>query len=87
MKNEKVYVYIGRFQMAHKGHEETIKHALEQSDRLVILVGSSDLARDSKNPFTFEERKQVLDAMSSRLAQAEWAKGRSVKITNPRLRI
>lgn len=80
MKNEKVYVYIGRFQMAHAGHEATIKHALENSDRLVILVGSSDMARDSKNPFTFDERKQVLDAMSSRLAQAEWAKGRSVKV-------
>lgn len=80
MKNEKVYVYIGRFQMAHAGHEATIKHALENSDRLVILVGSSDMARDSKNPFTFDERKQVLDAMSSRLAQAEWAKGHSVKV-------
>ena len=80
MKNEKVYVYIGRFQMAHKGHEATIKHAIEQADRLVILVGSSDLARDSKNPFTFTERKQVLEAMSQRLAQVEWAKGRSVKI-------
>lgn len=80
MKNEKVYVYIGRFQMAHSGHEQTIKHALENSDRLVILVGSSDLARDPKNPFTFDERNQVLDAMSTRLAQEEWAKGRSVKI-------
>ena len=80
MKNEKVYVYIGRFQMAHSGHEATIKHALENADRLVILVGSSELARDPKNPFTFAERHQVLDAMSSRLAQEEWAKGRSVKI-------
>ena len=80
MKNEKVYVYIGRFQMAHAGHEATIKHALENADRLVILVGSSELARDPKNPFTFEERHQVLDAITSRLAQEEWAKGRSVKI-------
>lgn len=80
MKNEKVYVYIGRFQMAHSGHEATIKHALENADRLVILVGSSELARDPKNPFTFAERHQVLDAMSTRLAQDEWAKGRSVKI-------
>lgn len=80
MSKEKVYVYIGRFQMAHKGHEATIKHALENADRLVILVGSSELARDSKNPFTFNERRQVLDAMSSRLAQDEWAKGRQVKV-------
>lgn len=80
MKNEKVYVYIGRFQMAHKGHEATIKHAIQNADRLIILVGSSELARDPKNPFTFNERYQVLEAMSMRLAQDEWAKGRSVKI-------
>lgn len=66
--------------MAHKGHEETIKHALKNTDRLVILVGSSELARDPKNPFSFSERQQVLDAMCTRLAQEEWSKGRSVKI-------
>lgn len=80
MKHEKVYVYIGRFQMAHKAHEATIKHAIEQADRVVILVGSSELARDERNPFTFEERKSVLDLISLRLAKEEWGKGRTVKV-------
>jgi nicotinamide mononucleotide adenylyltransferase len=26
---EKVYVYIGRFQLLHEAHKETIRHALE----------------------------------------------------------
>ncbi|AZU98078.1 nicotinamide-nucleotide adenylyltransferase [Salmonella phage SE_PL] len=77
---EKVYVYIGRFQMTHGGHEAVIKHASQKADRLVLLVGSSELARDPKNPFTFEERKSVLEAMSQRIVSEEWSKGRSVKV-------
>lgn len=80
MKQEKVYVYIGRFQVAHNGHEGVIKHAVENTDRLVILVGSSELARDPKNPFTFDERKSVLEGLADRLAGEERAKGRDVKI-------
>lgn len=77
---EKVYVYIGRFQMAHVGHEAVIKHAASKADRLVLLVGSSDLARDPKNPFTFSERKSVLEAMAQRIVSEQWSQGRSVKV-------
>ena len=80
MKNENVYVYIGRFQPAHTGHEAVLKHAIEQSDHLVVLVGSSDQARSPKNPFTFDERKKVLEGITTRLVQDEWAKGRKVII-------
>jgi|AGFT01.1.fsa_nt_gi cytidyltransferase-related domain len=80
MSKEKVYVYIGRFQMTHRGHEEVLKNAIEKADRVVLLVGSSELARDPKNPFTFDERKTVLEAMAQRIASEEWSKGRSVKI-------
>lgn len=66
LKNEKVGIYIGRFQMVHKGHVEIIKKALKQYDRLIILVGSSEIARDPKNPFTFNERKDILDAIIQR---------------------
>ncbi|AKJ73571.1 putative minor tail protein [Salmonella phage 40] len=66
--------------MTHGGHEAVIKHASQKADRLVLLVGSSELARDPKNPFTFEERKSVLEAMSQRIVSEEWSKGRSVKV-------
>lgn len=79
MHNEKVYTYIGRFQIFHKGHEETLRYAMSKADRLVVLVGSSGIARDPRNPFTFEERKSVLVAALERLAKVEWAKGRKVK--------
>lgn len=77
---EKVYVYIGRFQIAHKGHEAVITHAAEKADRLVLLVGSADLARDPKNPFTFDERKSVLEAMAQRIVSEQWSQGRSVTV-------
>lgn len=79
MSKEKVHVYIGRFQIPHIGHEATIKNALQKADRLVLLVGSSELARDPKNPFTFEERFKVLDSICERIAKEEWSKGRHVK--------
>lgn len=78
--NEKVYVYIGRFQIAHNGHEAVLRHAVQHADRVIIQVGSSELARDPKNPFIFEERESVLNQLANRLAQEEWAKGRSVII-------
>lgn len=37
-----VYVYIGRFQLPHVGHESVMKHALGNCDHLVLLVGSSE---------------------------------------------
>lgn len=55
-----VYVYIGRFQIPHVGHESVMKHALGNSDHLVLLVGSSEGGRTTKNPFSFEERKEML---------------------------
>lgn len=67
LKEEKVGVYIGRFQMIHKGHVDIIQKALKQYDRLIVLVGSAEIARDPKNPFTFEERKNVLDSIIERL--------------------
>lgn len=52
--------YIGRFQPYHLGHDMVIKEALKISERLVILVGSSNQPRTPKNPWTFEERRQMI---------------------------
>jgi len=60
MSKIKVGVLIGRFQILHTEHVRLIEHALQNSEQLIILVGSSDIARDPKNPFTFEERKSVI---------------------------
>ena len=53
-------VFIGRFQPLHLGHEHTIRHALDRVERLIILVGSANVARDPRNPFTFAERAAMI---------------------------
>jgi bifunctional NMN adenylyltransferase/nudix hydrolase len=59
-KTNKIGVYVGRFQPLHKGHFETIKRALASVDKLIILVGSSGIPRNPKNPFTFLERSWMI---------------------------
>ena len=53
-------VFIGRFQPLHTGHEHVIARTLEQVERLIVLVGSANVARDPRNPFTYAEREAML---------------------------
>lgn len=53
-------VFNGRFQPLHNGHVEVIRRAGELAEKVIIIVGSSHQPRTFKNPFTFEERKNLL---------------------------
>ncbi len=55
-------VFIGRFQPFHNGHKAVIDAALKQAKEVVVVVGSSFAARSIRNPFTFEERKAMIEA-------------------------
>lgn len=55
-------IFVGRFQPLHVGHQFVIDKALELSKRVIILVGSATTARSPRNPFTFEERKAMIEA-------------------------
>ena len=59
-KQYKVAVLIGRFQPFHNGHLANVKKALEIADHVQILVGSSFQPRTPKNPFTYEERAEMI---------------------------
>lgn len=59
-------VFIGRFQPLHIGHQHIIDRALENADRLIILVGSADTARSIRNPFTLQERTGFLSSSYSK---------------------
>jgi bifunctional NMN adenylyltransferase/nudix hydrolase len=56
-------VCIGRFQPFHNGHKAVVDTALEQAKEVIIVVGSSFAARNIRNPFTFEERRQMIKAV------------------------
>ncbi len=55
-----VTVYIGRFNPFHNGHAHVLKRALETSKLVIVLIGSSGAARNSKNPLTFLERMGMI---------------------------
>ena len=60
MQKYDLLAYIGRFQPYHLGHEMVILEALKIADRLVVLVGSSNQPRTPKNPWTYQERKEMI---------------------------
>jgi bifunctional NMN adenylyltransferase/nudix hydrolase len=59
-------VVIGRFQPLHNGHLSLIREALSGSDRVAIVLGSHNAARNLRNPFTTRERREMIaNAMTS----------------------
>jgi len=58
--NPALAVVIGRFQPLHAGHLVLIRKALSVAPNVLILVGSSHQARTIKNPFSYEERHDMI---------------------------
>lgn len=79
-------VFIGRFQPFHNGHKAVIDAALEQAKEVVIVVGSSFAARNIRNPFTFEERKAMIEACftDTKYFSYDGAQGR---VKSPRIHV
>lgn len=63
MKEYKAAVFIGRFQPFHNGHLEVLKHGLEIAENVVIIIGSDRAAVDIRNPWTFDERKSMIESV------------------------
>ncbi|MGI9464538.1 MAG: adenylyltransferase/cytidyltransferase family protein, partial [Aestuariivirgaceae bacterium] len=57
-----ILVFIGRFQPFHLGHQSIVDMALEQAHRVIVFIGSADSARSIKNPFTYQERRDMIAA-------------------------
>lgn len=53
-------LFIGRFQPLHRGHASAIEKALAEVETLIVGVGSAEKHHTRDNPFTCEERKQMI---------------------------
>jgi nicotinamide-nucleotide adenylyltransferase len=53
---------IGRFQPFHLGHLSAVKFALTQVENLYIGIGSSNRYNEKRNPFSAEERKEMIES-------------------------
>lgn len=51
---------IGRFQPFHLGHLEALRFALSKVDQLSVGLGSSNKPTQKNNPFSAEERKEMI---------------------------
>jgi nicotinamide-nucleotide adenylyltransferase len=51
---------IGRFQPFHLGHLDALRFALSKVDKLWIGLGSSNKSLEKNNPFSAEERKEMI---------------------------
>ena len=51
---------IGRFQPFHLGHLEALRFALSKVDKLWLGLGSSNKPIEKNNPFSAEERKEMI---------------------------
>ncbi|MFL9872397.1 bifunctional nicotinamide-nucleotide adenylyltransferase/Nudix hydroxylase [Paraburkholderia megapolitana] len=56
-------VFIGRFQPLHRGHVEVLRRALSLATRVCVLIGSTDRPRTIKDPFSFDERRQMITSV------------------------
>lgn len=59
-KQYKRAIVIGRFQPFHNQHAELIKAAFAIADKVIVLVGGSFKPRTPKDPFTFDERAELI---------------------------
>lgn len=53
-------VFIGRFQPFHNAHLSIIQSAAELAEKVIVVVGSANQPRTFKNPFSFEERENLI---------------------------
>ena len=52
-------LFIGRFQPFHSGHLDAIKQISEKE--IIIGIGSSQYSGTDDNPYSFEERKEMIE--------------------------
>jgi bifunctional NMN adenylyltransferase/nudix hydrolase len=60
MKMKKVKVVIGRFSGLHNGHINLLNVAASDADLVIVVIGSSFIAPNPKNPFSFSDRRYML---------------------------
>lgn len=51
---------IGRFQPFHLGHLDAVLFGLSRVENLFICIGSSNKSNERKNPFSAEERREMI---------------------------
>ena len=54
-------LFIGRFQPFHMGHLMVLQNVSSKYDEIIVGMGSSQYSNTVENPFTADERKQMIE--------------------------
>lgn len=54
---------LGRYQLFHKGHQALVDKAIEECDNVLIFIGSSQEEGTIANPFSYDLRKRMIQAI------------------------
>lgn len=66
-KKYKVAVFIARVQPIHNAHVEIIRRAKSIAEKCIIIIGSADQPRTYKNPFTTQERYDLVRRIATKV--------------------
>ena len=55
-------LFIGRFQPFHNGHLDAVRQILKENDKIIIAIGSASNTITKKNPYTANQRLQMIRA-------------------------
>jgi nicotinamide-nucleotide adenylyltransferase len=58
--NKKIGLFLGRFQPFHNGHLLVVEGMTKMCDEIIIGIGSSNAQNEPDNPFTAEERRDMI---------------------------
>jgi len=58
-------IFVGRFQPPHNGHLAVMLRALTLARSLIVVIGSANKPRSLRNPFTEDERREMIVAAVS----------------------
>lgn len=73
LKEKKLGVVIGRFSMLHNEHIRMFRQMLRENTHIIVLVGSANRRMSNKNPFSYAERRQVIDAEMRRIGAENYS--------------
>lgn len=54
-------IFVGRFQPFHLGHLHAIQKCIDTFGSVTVVIGSIQESNTDRNPFTFEQRKAVIE--------------------------
>lgn len=75
-------VLLTRAQPFHNGHLETVKKILEENDRALIVIGSSNKSYMVRNPFPIQMRESIVKATLLEGLQEDYSRCKIVALAD-----